>query len=162
MSDFLPLELKVDPLSAEVAKRLDSLSQYDFSAITDDVTRKYGWKSAKSISVEKQVKQFFALAFLDPGYYHIPEEDVDEYWHRMILHTVWYSDFCQSVFGQFYHHTPEPDPAHISEENRERTKRLVDYWFATEWNNLVLTCTQCRGPALEFGVKPDDSALPNF
>ena len=58
--------------------------------------------------IETETKRFFSFAFLDPGYYHIPEPDVDEYWHRMILHTQWYSKFCLDTFGQYYHHTPEP------------------------------------------------------
>ncbi|MGA9867002.1 MAG: hypothetical protein WBQ75_11255 [Acetobacteraceae bacterium] len=155
-----PLDLKVDPINAGVLAKLRLLDGYDFLAITADAERKLGWSSTHSAEIEKQVKQFLSLAFLDPGFYHIPELDVDEYWHRMILHTQWYAKFCDDVFGSYYHHTPEPDPAHMNQANRDRSVKLADYWFGTKWANLVRTCTQCRGPFIVSGIAPDPQTMP--
>ncbi|MBL8298081.1 MAG: hypothetical protein JNN30_06975 [Rhodanobacteraceae bacterium] len=112
-------------------KRLDAalgkLEKYDFSAITESCASRYEWKAAKAVDMEIETKRFFSLAFLDPGHYHIPEPDVDEYRHRMILHTQWYHKFCMDTFGQYYHHTPEPDQSLISGENRQRSLELIKH-----------------------------------
>lgn len=162
--DDLPLELVRNPGNKRTISWLHKMENYDFSDITSDVKKKFDWSQEKASETENQVKQFMALAVLDPGYYHIPEIDVDEYWHRMILHTQWYAKFCDDVFGSFYHHTPEPDPDHLSLENRERTLRLAEYWYGFQWKHLVLTCTQSQGP-IPINLKhlaPTTEAMPNF
>ncbi|MBD8084657.1 glycine-rich domain-containing protein [Chryseobacterium caseinilyticum] len=65
----------------------------------------------------------------------------------MILHTVWYNNFCNNIFGEYYHHTPEPDPEHMSDENRERSLKLIEYWYQNKWEQLIRTCTQCNSPS---------------
>ena len=164
MSD-LPLELKVDPKNEKLILKLSQLDKYDFSAINSDMQKKYSWPIEKSKYIEPRVKKFFALSFLNADNYHIPDIDVDEYWHRMILHTVWYHKFCSDMFGSYYHHTPAPDPNHISTENREKSKELMAYWFGEPWDFIVMTCTQCNHPtpggfALE--LRPDPSTLPKL
>lgn len=37
-----------------------------------------------------------------------PESDVDAVWHEHILHTKRYAQDCESIFGAFLHHDPEP------------------------------------------------------
>jgi hypothetical protein len=79
----------------------------------------------------------------------------------MILHTQWYHQFCLDTFGQYYHHTPEPDQSFLSEENRNRSLQLIKHWFGYSWASLVVTCTQCRGPysSLVFqGLEPAEEA----
>ncbi|MDN8617193.1 glycine-rich domain-containing protein [Variovorax ginsengisoli] len=125
---------------------LRKLENYDFEPITRSCSARYGWAPKKARKVELEAKRFFSFAFLDPGHYHIPEEDVDEYWHRMILHTQWYQKFCMKMFGDYYHHTPEPDKDLVSKENRMRSLRLIEHWYGYPWQDLVKTCTQCRGP----------------
>lgn len=146
-------------------KKLDAalkkLQKYDFSPITKSCVERYGWDQKKGEEMELETKRFFSLAFLDPGHYHIPAPDVDEYWHRMILHTQWYHKFCLDTFGQYYHHTPEPDQSLISEENRQRSLGLIQHWYGYTWESLVKTCTQCKGPysALVFqGLEPAENA----
>lgn len=140
---------------------LDKLEKYDFSSITKSCIDRYNWDSKYGEEMETETKRFFSLAFLDPGYYHIPAPDVDEYWHRMILHTQWYQRFCLDIFGQYYHHTPEPDHSLISEENRQRSLALIQHWYGYTWQSLVRTCTQCKGPFSAFmfqGLEPSEDA----
>lgn len=158
----VPMDLRVDPVNTRVLDKLRLIDSYDFSAITSDVQRKFDWPPQHASGIERQAKQFFCLAFLDPGRYHIPEVDVDEYWHRMILHTQWYIKFCDEVFGSYYHHTPEPDPANMSQQNRDRTQKLAEYWFGAKWPNLVRTCTQCRGPYVVSGIAPEPHTMPQI
>ncbi len=163
MTTDLPLGLKVNPRNPRLVKKLQQLEAYDFDMVTKSCHARYGWTKPKARLAERATKRFFSLAFLDPGSYHIPEVDVDEFWHRMILHTLWYARFCEDIFGEFYHHTPEPDPKNMSATNRARTTQLVAHWFGAEAGQLVLTCTQCRGPrkvAVSTSLFPAPGSLP--
>jgi hypothetical protein len=135
------------------------------SDIKRDTMRKLGWSQDKADLVENRAKKFFSLAFLDHDHYHIPDVDVDELWHRMILHTQWYCKFCDDIFGTYYHHTPEPDASHLNQQNRDRSEKLMQYWFQESWDKMVDTCTQCSGPT-EPGIPghfaPDSTTLPNI
>ena len=158
----LPLGLIVDPNNNSLLVALRKLENYNLDHITRDVEKKYHWTQDKAHEIETETRRFFALAFLDQGYYHIPEADVDEYWHRMILNTQFYHSFCRDIFGDYYHHTPEPNANTINANNRNRTQQLVNYWFGTTWHSLVLTCTQCRGPYLVNLPSPDPLTLPHI
>jgi hypothetical protein len=162
MPSTLPFGLIVDPKNDELLARLRVLENYDCEHITRSVQSKYGWDPDRAKKVEIDTKKFFALGFLDQGHYHIPEDDVDEYWHRMILHTRFYIDFCDQIFGEYYHHMPEPDANALNEENRNRTLKLMPYWFGDTWKSVVKTCTQCRGPYVVSILQPASDVLPKF
>lgn len=57
--------------------------------------------------VSLALRQYF-LTHLTSGkkYVSMPSQVVDDLWHEFILHTRGYQVFCQSAFGQFFHHTP--------------------------------------------------------
>lgn len=57
--------------------------------------------------VSHALRQYF-LAHLKSGkkYVSMPSQVADDLWHEFILHTREYQNFCQSAFGQFFHHTP--------------------------------------------------------
>lgn len=57
--------------------------------------------------VSHALRQYF-LTHLKSGkkYVSMPSQVVDDLWHEFILHTREYQIFCQSGFGQFFHHTP--------------------------------------------------------
>lgn len=40
-----------------------------------------------------------------------PSERVDAVWHQFILWTKLYSEYCQTLYGRFLHHTPDDDGA---------------------------------------------------
>jgi hypothetical protein len=146
MANRKPLNILLDLGNERLEAKLLELERYDFSAITRSCIDRYEWTESRAKNAEYEAKRFFSLAFLDPGHYHIPEADVDEYWHRMILSTRWYMDFCDAIFGKYYHHTPEPSKEALNTENRQRSLEVVKHWFGYEWENLVTTCTQCKGP----------------
>lgn len=52
------------------------------------------------------LKQYYAVALLDPMNEHAVTEAIDPFWHAHILHTRAYAKFCEDVFGQFIHHEP--------------------------------------------------------
>lgn len=163
----LPLGLLTDPGNKELVEQLSALERYDFAEVTRQCIEKYGWSEDHAKSIETQTKQFLSLAFLDQDQYHIPESDIDEYWHRMILNTAWYEIFSNDVFGAYYHHTPVPDPRFVDDGIRVRSKGIVAYWYGNKWKELVKTCTQCRGPKTNAKerfekLKPAPERLPNI
>ena len=52
------------------------------------------------------LKQYYAIALLDPRNAHAVSLVVDDFWHAHILHTRMYADFCDRVIGAFMHHIP--------------------------------------------------------
>lgn len=124
----LPLNLKVAP-EGNVLSQVQKLAAFDFERINQDVRRKYGWSPTQCVSLELRVKQLMALSFLDAGGIHAPDADVDEYWHRMILHTKWYKFFCGEVFGRFFHHNVESPISEATVSMCASTRALLAKWF---------------------------------
>lgn len=52
------------------------------------------------------LKQYYALAILDPKNMHAISDVVDPFWHAHILHTEEYIDFCNRLIGRYLHHDP--------------------------------------------------------
>ncbi len=52
------------------------------------------------------LKQYYAVAVLDPANAHAVPARVDPFWHAHILHTQQYVGFCDRVVGEYMHHTP--------------------------------------------------------
>ncbi len=52
------------------------------------------------------LKQYYAIAILDPRNKHAVSAAVDPFWHAHILHTKEYVDFCERLVGGYIHHTP--------------------------------------------------------
>ena len=97
-----------------------------------------------------KLKQFLALSFLDPDSYHAPGVEADEYWHRAILDTYWYTEMCKDVFGAYIHHAPLAALGPEQEDYRARTLQALMHWFADDDYRgdyrLIETCQQCNNP----------------
>lgn len=52
------------------------------------------------------LKQYYAVALLDPVNQHAVSDTIDPFWHAHILHTKRYFAFGEKIFGQYIHHTP--------------------------------------------------------
>lgn len=106
MVDGLPLGLTQDPGNDELLRQLTILELYDFREVRLNCKVRTKWDDPRIEAAEYGIKLMFALELLDPGWFHIPGDDPDEYWHGMILHTGWYTSFCEAVLGRYHHHTP--------------------------------------------------------
>jgi hypothetical protein len=91
--------------------RLEFIDNTDYSKVikkTDQEFRKFG------IEVGQQyldngvlaLKQYYAIAVLDPFNYHSVGYNVDPFWHNHILFTAEYRTFCDSVIGHYMDHMP--------------------------------------------------------
>src|SRR6185295_1233920 len=52
------------------------------------------------------LKQYYAIALLDPLNAHSVSEKIDLFWHSHILHSRRYIKFCNKVVGEYMHHLP--------------------------------------------------------
>ncbi len=52
------------------------------------------------------LRQYYAVAILDPANAHAVSAPLDPFWHAHILHTERYIPFCQETAGGYMHHRP--------------------------------------------------------
>ncbi len=52
------------------------------------------------------LKQYHAVAVLDPQNKHAVSDLLDPFWHAQILHTEQYTVFCDELVGHYIHHRP--------------------------------------------------------
>jgi len=108
VSRTLMSTLKDIPLSPLHRERLELIDNHDFTG----VKRKMRADAAEHLSegyLEEGIlalKQYYAVALLDPKNEHAVADRVDPFWHPHILHTRQYTLFCEQVFGQYIHHEP--------------------------------------------------------
>ena len=105
-----PLNIKptfFDTLDAKQTMALTKLANWPMDRIAQRLL------AAGSATLEESTlnilayKQFMFMHCLNPATRcAMYSAQADEIWHQHILHTVDYEIFCQSVFGQFIHHTP--------------------------------------------------------
>lgn len=124
----LPLGLIRDPENPALTVHLRKLEEWDFAQFSQSIAQRPGWSTKRVAAAEKAIKWFLALAFLDPGHFHVPPPDADQFWHLMILQTPWYRRFCDDFFGFYFDHFLEPNSA-LCNERRKRTARALEYWF---------------------------------
>jgi hypothetical protein len=52
------------------------------------------------------LKQYYAVALLDPNNSHAISDTLDPFWHAHILFSRQYASFCEDVVGVYMHHIP--------------------------------------------------------
>lgn len=70
------------------------------------------------------LKQYYAIALLDPRNMHAISKELDPFWHAHILHTEEYVEFCDRVMHYYMHHAPLD---HGRSDHVEGVKRLYRY-----------------------------------
>ena len=93
------------------------------------------------------VEQYRNYIFLRKKYFpqdFPPSQDIDEVWHAHILHTKDYINFCQQVFGSYFHHNPGSEDTAVFAEQFERetqelyNKEFGDYIYAIRPIPLII------------------------
>jgi len=57
--------------------------------------------------VKQELKHYFEIKiFYRDQLFSMPSKVVDVSWHEFILHTKDYHEFCEQVFGYYFHHNP--------------------------------------------------------
>jgi len=82
------------------------------------------------------LKQYYAVALLDPANAHAVPVRVDPWWHSHILHTEQYHRFCQRVVGEYMHHSPL-DSTNVSQVENVRTLSAYTHEIVQKLFNTV-------------------------
>ena len=96
----------------EHGRRLEVIDKEDYSGIVWKVREFYvaehGHEPTQQYleSGVYGLKQYYAVALLDPLNAHAVSAKIDPFWHAHILHTQQYVDFCEKVMGRYVHHVP--------------------------------------------------------
>lgn len=68
--------------------------------------KRHNWSLEK---VENAISGYHQFLYLVEKVGHIsPSKEIDDIWHRHILHTKQYAEDCHEIFGRFIHHNPFP------------------------------------------------------
>lgn len=99
------------PLTALQSSRVELIDLEDFSGVKRKVREelaKQGIYATDEFLDEGvlALKQYYAVALLDPTAKHAVSDHIDPFWHAHILHTEQYIAFGESVFGQYVQHQP--------------------------------------------------------
>jgi hypothetical protein len=68
----------------------------------------------------------------------MPSRLVDEAWHELMLSSIAYVEFCERIYGEYLHHTPDADMEGSSEAFLENTVRAWDRSFAARRGESVI------------------------
>ncbi len=103
-----PMDVDADvPLTDNHRSMLAALEAYDLSFLAERLERK---QLVPADHIERAILEFKRyMALIGLGYRGIGmiNPEVDEVWHTFILFTRKYHQFCEEIFGEFIHHTPE-------------------------------------------------------
>lgn len=108
LSIFSALQVTIHP---EQRQRLLTIDLEDFSGVERKV-REHFVELGQEVSDDyinrgiNALKQYYAIALLDPANAHAVSRTVDPFWHAHILHTEQYMGFCNRVVGEYMHHQP--------------------------------------------------------
>ncbi|MEX0931515.1 MAG: hypothetical protein WDZ88_02075 [Candidatus Paceibacterota bacterium] len=123
-------------------RRLHIIDNHDFSIFlkhAEKEIRKAGGEPTLNPSeAEYALKQYYALATLNPNNMHAVSVAVDPYWHSHILHTKSYAQFCQDGIGYYMHHDPldetDIEKGKLVEGIYEYTLKILDTIFPNSVN----------------------------
>lgn len=116
-------------ITPDQRRRLERIDAEDFSlvmqkAVEDleatgvEVTTGYAQRGIYAL------KQYYAVAMLDPANAHSVTLPVDPFWHAHILFTAEYRRFCDDVIGEYMDHVP------LDKSNSKKVanvRQLYDY-----------------------------------
>src|SRR6266481_5498476 len=120
------ISCKVQPFHLE---RLAMIDKTDFGGIYRKVMADLAEKNRPLTHEHANegilaLKQYYAIALLDPNNMHAVSDAVDPFWHAHILHTQDYTLFCEKVMGDYMHHDPLD---HTNTKRVDAVNRLYQY-----------------------------------
>lgn len=115
--EFRPLLLmQVFDLPEDLHEKLKYIADFDMTrqrnALLENHTRVSSDEEISSSEIdliEQEFKRFLSLPLLFPTaqYPFVPSGKVDAMWHKFILDTKRYREFCDNVYGEYLDHTPQ-------------------------------------------------------
>lgn len=85
---------------------IETLRDFDLSPVSEQL-----WdEGVEDVdSLEAHFRRFIKYVLDNPYEKVAPSPAVDQYWHKFILNTKLYHEFCDQIFGEYLHHTPNTD-----------------------------------------------------
>lgn len=117
----------------EHLRRIGLIDAIDFSAVAKKAKSEAA-KRSEQLSDEYlergilALKQYYAIAILDPANGHAVSPAVDHFWHAHMLFSPVYTGHCQQMIGEYMHHVPLD---HDDVEQVEKVRRLYAYTIST-------------------------------
>lgn len=71
------------------------------------------------------LKQYYAIAMLDPANGHAISAELDSFWHAHMLFSEEYTCFCEEVVGEYMHHKP------LLHDNEDELARVLNLYNCT-------------------------------
>jgi hypothetical protein len=124
------LEILKNPITPFHQPRLERIDAEDFSSVKKKVAldlEKIGIVTDEAYldAGILALKQYYAVALLDPNNSHAISDTLDPFWHAHILFSQRYTDFCQDVAGAFMHHFPLDHDNNAQVENVDALYRYT-------------------------------------
>lgn len=122
-------ETIIAQITTDQHRRLKRIDAEDYSLVMEKamedladrgrpVTREYASRGIYAL------KQYYAVAMLDPANAHSVTLPIDPFWHAHILFTAEYRAFCDDIVAQYMDHVPLDRRDYRKVEN---VRQLYDY-----------------------------------
>ncbi len=100
------LSLAVSPEAVRSKTSLEDVMKYENPDVVERIEKELGVTPQQAKALFDDLKRFLWLAAVTPPT-TVPTPQIDEAWHRFVLYTKDYADFCNIYFGGFLHHAPQ-------------------------------------------------------
>jgi len=101
-----PIVMTANLKPAVDAALMEKVRQVDLSQVRNYLIVKKGWTHTRATNA---IEGYYRFLYLGGTFHKVrPPKDIDEVWHRHILHTEQYQSDCMNLFGRFIHHRPFP------------------------------------------------------
>lgn len=94
-------------LTEELEQIKQDINNSNLSYLVDYLINIKRWSRREALDATQQYRNF---VFLHRKYKDTtlpPSRDIDEVWHAHILHSQEYHEFCNLIFGEYWHHNPD-------------------------------------------------------
>ncbi len=111
MQNTLISESILLPITQDQRRRLLRIDSEDFSSVLKKTMEDLSLAGQKvSLDYAERgiyaLKQYYAVAMLDPANAHAVTVSIDPFWHSHILFTANYRHFCDEAVGEYMDHVP--------------------------------------------------------
>lgn len=104
-----------------------SVIDYPILYLAEEFSTEEGCDLEAAKEIELEIKKYLFLT--QHSEFPLPMGGVlDRYWHKFILDTKQYSEFCESALGSFVHHVPARGDK-FTKENHRNLKQLYTKYF---------------------------------
>lgn len=140
---------------------MEKVRNVDLSQVRNYLISRKGWSIPRT---DNAIEGYCRFLYLCGTFHKVrPPQDVDEVWHRHILHTEQYANDCMNLFGRFIHHRPFPivlnSPSDCENDCESRAELKAD--CENDCESRTLDCendceSRMTASALENECESDD------